>query len=144
MTALAVSFGLQFRENLDFALFKRTEESFYPNHPCVWSLSNLNVSWVCQHVCILWDFWDCWCCLVMLSGCDQWATVRVISEKSVFQTWSLLLCASAIMNIENYVGDAFKHWKDGVIFKFHFSLCASVMTVHLYILCLLRNECLSF
>lgn len=86
-----------------------------------------------------------WCCLVMLSDCDQWATVWVMtSEMSVFQTWSLFLCASAIMNTENYAGDAFKHWKDGVVFKFHFSLCASVMTVHLYILCLLRNKCLSF
>lgn len=114
--------------------FLKTEKLVYLNHPCVRSLSNQNVSWFCQHFCILWKFWDWWSYPVVLLDCDQWAEVLYVwwLQKCPSSRLGLvLLCGSAIINIENYGGDAFKKRKDGVVLKLLFPLRASVMTVQL-------------
>lgn len=134
MAALAVSFGLPFRETLDFALFLKNKKSFYPNHPYVQCLSDLNVSWFCQHFCIfvgcvrsvpnhfvwLWPMSKhsvcVWC------GGDFSSVYLLDLLYFVYSVqvplWVLKIMVMMFSNVE----------KMG-FFKFNFSLCAFVMTV---------------
>lgn len=58
MAALAVSFGLQFREAFDIAHLKKKKSLYENHHPRAQSLSDLNVSWSCQYLLYFYGICD--------------------------------------------------------------------------------------
>lgn len=152
MAALAVSFGLQFREAFDIAHLKKKKKSLYENHhPRVQSLSDLNVSWSCQHLLYFYGICDITCFPTILSDCDQWANVLHVWYGDDFRSVYLLDVVHFVYSVQvplrilKIMLVMFSNMEKWSRLQISFCIvCLFDDCVQLYILCFLKNECLPF
>lgn len=151
MAALAVSFGLQFREAFDIAHLKKKIIVWKSSSTCTkpfWSecFLVLPISFV-----FLWDLWYQFCFPNILSDCDQWANVLHVWYGDDFRSVCLLDLVHfvysvqvplQILKIMLVMFSNVEKWS-----RLQISFCIVCLfddCVQLYILCLLKNECLPF